>query len=59
MIEYSNLKNVLAKKFPNDINSYIDGKTDFILDILKKEGIKNSETELIENENKKPTHSNI
>ncbi len=58
VIEYSELKQKLVEKFPNDIDSYVDGKTDFIIDILKKEGINSSETELIENENKKPTHNN-
>ncbi len=28
--EYSNLKEELAKKFPNDIESYMDGKDEFI-----------------------------
>ena len=32
--EYGNLKVELARKYPYDIDSYIDGKTDFILDIL-------------------------
>jgi GrpB-like predicted nucleotidyltransferase (UPF0157 family) len=36
IIEYSNLKLKQAKKFPNDIDSFIDGKTDFILNILKE-----------------------
>ena len=50
--EYNRLKQNLAKKFPNDIDSYVDGKTDFILDILKKEGINSSDTKLIESQNK-------
>jgi len=54
VIEYSNLKKKLADNFPDDIDSYIDGKTDFILGILKKEGIKSSDAELIESQNKMP-----
>lgn len=53
VIEYSKLKIHLAQKFPNDMDSYIDGKTDFIIRILEKEGLKKTETSLIENENKK------
>lgn len=52
VFEYSKLKERLAKKFPYDIDAYIDGKTDFIIDILEKEGMKSSETELIKHENK-------
>lgn len=33
---YAALKFALAQKFPNDIDSYIMGKTDFILDILAR-----------------------
>ncbi|NIJ46646.1 GrpB-like predicted nucleotidyltransferase (UPF0157 family) [Wenyingzhuangia heitensis] len=52
VIEYSNLKEKLAEKFSDDIDRYVDGKTDFILSILKEEGIKNSESKLIETQNK-------
>jgi len=52
VIEYSKLKENLAEKFPNDIDAYIDGKTDFIVDILKKEGIKSIDINLIEDQNK-------
>lgn len=52
VIEYSQLKKDLAKKFPNDIDAYVDGKTDFIVNILKKEGISDSEARLIEDENR-------
>lgn len=36
VVEYSGLKRSLAKQFPNDIDSYVDGKTDFIISILSK-----------------------
>lgn len=38
VIEYGTLKTELAKKYPFDIDSYIDGKTDFIISILAKNG---------------------
>ena len=34
--EYGELKEKLAKRFPNDIDSYIDGKDRFVKDIEKK-----------------------
>ena len=42
--EYGELKASLARRFPADIDSYIVGKTDFILRILGEIGL--SETEL-------------
>ena len=33
--EYGELKKRLAREFPHDIDSYIEGKTDFILKILR------------------------
>ena len=36
------------------MDPYVNGKTDFILDILKKGSVKNSDIELIENQNKTP-----
>jgi hypothetical protein len=39
MQEYGNLKEALAKRFPEDVDSYIAGKTDFILSILEKVGL--------------------
>ncbi len=52
VLEYSALKHSLAAKYPKDMDAYIDGKTDFILEILTKEGISSSDTSLIESENK-------
>ncbi|NMM50797.1 GrpB family protein [Marinigracilibium pacificum] len=51
VVEYSNLKHKLADKFPDNMDAYIDGKTEFILDILKKEGMKSSEIDLIKSQN--------
>ena len=34
--EYSKLKKELAKKFPDNIDSYVSGKTNFIVSILSK-----------------------
>ena len=35
---YAEIKKLLAREFPNDIDSYIAGKTDFILSILSGKG---------------------
>lgn len=51
--QYSELKRKLAEKFPDDINSYIDGKTDFLLEILKIEGMNSESLKKIEAINKK------
>lgn len=53
IIEYSSLKKKLASKFEYDIDSYIDGKTDFIIDILKRCGITERDQIDISNQNKK------
>jgi GrpB-like predicted nucleotidyltransferase (UPF0157 family) len=51
--KYSQLKLELAKKFPNDIDGYIDGKTDLINSFLKKEGMASKRIQAIEEINKK------
>lgn len=56
VIEYSRLKEELAVKYQTDIDSYVEGKTKFITNILKIEGITRSEIETIKRENKKPAH---
>jgi GrpB-like predicted nucleotidyltransferase (UPF0157 family) len=33
---YGDLKETLAKAYPNDIDQYIEGKSDFIMSIYKK-----------------------
>jgi GrpB-like predicted nucleotidyltransferase (UPF0157 family) len=51
--EYGKLKMELARKFSNDIDSYVEGKTDFILNILKEKGFELSDLENIKDVNKK------
>lgn len=41
--EYGNLKTELARRFPDDIDQYIDGKTEFILGILRAIGMTQAE----------------
>jgi GrpB-like predicted nucleotidyltransferase (UPF0157 family) len=53
ILEYSRLKKSLASKFPNDIDAYVEGKSLFLLDILKKSGFTDSELSEIEQSNKK------
>lgn len=36
---YSQLKRQLAEKYPNDIDAYIDGKTELITSFLAAEGM--------------------
>lgn len=52
VLEYSKLKKDLAIKYPNDIDSYIDGKTDFIVGILNKCGITEKDRKEITYQNK-------
>ena len=51
VIKYSELKEQLAYKYPNDIDSYIAGKTDFIVTILTNLGFSVEVTKQIEKEN--------
>jgi GrpB-like predicted nucleotidyltransferase (UPF0157 family) len=37
--KYGRLKKQLAARFPNDMNTYIDGKTDFVLGVLRDMGL--------------------
>lgn len=39
VVAYSDKKRKLAKAHPHDINAYIDGKTELVIDILRKEGM--------------------
>lgn len=48
---YSNLKLELAKKYSDDIDSYIDGKTDLITSFLKQEGMNTAELDRIKSIN--------
>lgn len=52
--KYSNLKKKLCIKYPNDIDSYVEGKTELITSFLKKEGMQNNIIEEIKTANKNP-----
>jgi GrpB-like predicted nucleotidyltransferase (UPF0157 family) len=51
---YGELKKRLAAEFPNDIESYVFGKTDFILDVLRRAGLSPDQLEAIERVNRRP-----
>jgi hypothetical protein len=51
--EYGALKVRLAKQFPDDIDGYIEGNTDFILRILSELGLTPEELAGIEQINRK------
>jgi GrpB-like predicted nucleotidyltransferase (UPF0157 family) len=53
--EYAKLKKRLAIEFPNDIESYIDGKTDLILNILRAKNFSQTQLDAIERINRKVT----
>ena len=50
---YGELKTRLAAKFPNDIGSYVVGKTDFILDALRRAGLSSDQLASIERHNRR------
>lgn len=52
--EYGALKKRLAQEFPNDIDSYIEGKTALILQFLEAAGLPQPLLEAIEQANRKP-----
>ncbi|MFP5519191.1 MAG: hypothetical protein ACLGGX_04765 [Bdellovibrionia bacterium] len=49
------MKRELAKKYPNDIDSYIEEKTAFIIAILKKYQVDEVGLAQIKKANQKPT----
>lgn len=51
--EYGELKKRLAREFPHDIDRYVEGKTAFILDILRGAGFTTSRLETIERANRR------
>lgn len=51
-LEYGAIKMELAKKHPFDIDSYIEGKTDFIISILAKNGFDDKILSSIKQQNK-------
>ena len=42
-LAYGDLKEMLAKRFPEDIDGYVAGKTEFILDVLRQIGLTDEE----------------
>lgn len=54
---YSRLKRDLAARFPDDMDSYIEGKTGFILAILAKQGITGGENDSIRSANSRAPRS--
>ena len=50
--EYGNLKLELARNFPNNIDTYCSGKTEFITKILISYGMNKNDVKLIRDENK-------
>jgi GrpB-like predicted nucleotidyltransferase (UPF0157 family) len=50
---YGDLKKRLAARFPNDIDSYVFGKTDFILDVLRRVGLTDEQLATIEHANRR------
>jgi len=52
VVQYSKLKCLLAEEYSQDIDAYVDGKTKFIVDILKSEGMETEELSRIESINK-------
>ena len=50
---YGELKKRLAAQFPNDIDSYVFGKTDFVLDVLRRAGLTREQLTSIERVNRR------
>jgi GrpB-like predicted nucleotidyltransferase (UPF0157 family) len=50
--QYGALKKRLALRFPNDIDHYVFGKTDFVLDVLAKAGLTAEQLSSIERVNR-------
>ena len=50
---YGELKKQLAAQFPNDIDSYVFGKTDFVLDVLRRVGLSDEQLASIERVNRR------
>jgi hypothetical protein len=50
---YSQLKKRLAAQFPSDIESYIEGKSNFLKDILRRAGLGAADLETIRHANRK------
>jgi GrpB-like predicted nucleotidyltransferase (UPF0157 family) len=52
---YGELKKELARRFPDDAASYVDGKTEFVVDILRRSGLAPEQLASIERANRKPS----
>jgi GrpB-like predicted nucleotidyltransferase (UPF0157 family) len=50
---YGELKQRLATQFPNDIESYVFGKTDFVLEVLRSAGLSEAQLASIERVNRR------
>ena len=50
---YGELKQRLAMQFPSDIDSYVFGKTDFVLDVLRRAGLSDAQLAAIESVNRR------
>jgi GrpB-like predicted nucleotidyltransferase (UPF0157 family) len=51
---YGALKKQLADRFPDDIDGYVLGKTDFVLEILRRAGLTAEQINKIELDNRRP-----
>ena len=49
---YGELKKRLAEQFPDDIDGYVFGKTDFILDVLRRAGLTEEQLASVERVNR-------
>jgi GrpB-like predicted nucleotidyltransferase (UPF0157 family) len=52
-VEYGKLKKKLVSRYKNDIDAYVEGKTEFIIGLLKNSGFTNMELSKISGVNKK------
>jgi GrpB-like predicted nucleotidyltransferase (UPF0157 family) len=50
--EYGVLKKRLAAQFPHDIEQYVFGKTDFVIDVLRRAGLDDARLSAIESVNR-------
>jgi GrpB-like predicted nucleotidyltransferase (UPF0157 family) len=50
---YGELKKRLAAQFPDDVDSYVFGKTDFVLDVLRRAGLTEDQLASIERVNRR------
>lgn len=51
---YAGLKRRLALQFPDDVDGYVDGKTEFLLEILRQSGFSQPELEAVGAANRRP-----